>query len=136
MKLSKSVSTMVQSISARDCSNNTQKALLALLKAASDEKSEGFISRSSMRIPNVGARIRSLRTKEFGEFNVECVRGEGNSRGGYSTYYRLDPRSVTTDKVRMVFRDVASVCSTEQRSVSQTRRSTEQRVTTQSRTSR
>lgn len=106
MKLSKSVTSIVNSINARDCQSNTQKALLALLRGAVDETSEGFVSRSTMRIPNVGARIRSLRTKDFGEFTIECVRGERNSKGGYSTHYRLDPRSVTADKVRMVFEGV------------------------------
>lgn len=114
MKLSKSVSTMVSSVSARDCVNNTQKALLALLRAA-DSTSEGFVSRASMRIPNVGARIRSLRTAEFGGFTVECARGDRNTQGGYSTYYRLDPSSVTAEKVRMVFGDIVSTPRREDR---------------------
>lgn len=108
MKLNKSVTSIVDSIQPRDCQNLTQKVLLTFLR--SDKE---FITRSSMRIPNVGSRVRDLRKAEFGGFNVECVRGERNSKGGYSTSYRLDPQSVTAERVKMAF---ASVLSTRQSS--------------------
>jgi hypothetical protein len=98
MKLSKSVSAVVDSIQTRDCQNLTQKVLLTFLR--SDKE---FITRSSMRIPNVGSRVRDLRKPEFGGFTVQCVRGERNPKGGYSTSYRLDPQSVTLDRVKMAF---------------------------------
>lgn len=81
--------------------NNTQRVLLRLLNADGE-----WVSRTAIRIPSVGSRIRDLRKAEFGAFSVRCATASELQRraGGKATFYALDPRSVTGTRVRQAFR--------------------------------
>ena len=106
-RISKSVQALIQQVDRRKLSNNTQRALLALL--TTDQE---WVSRSSMRIPSVSARLRDLRKAEFGGFDVQCrsltelqARSESTvrNRDPRSTFYRLNPRTITLSRVMQVF---------------------------------
>lgn len=101
------VKRLLASINRRKLRNNTQRVLLALLTAKNE-----WVSRSSIRIPSVGARLRDLRKPQFGGFKVECAsaarlgkRAQENRR---PTYYRVNPNTVTTTRVAKVFEGVIS----------------------------
>ncbi len=105
--MQENVRNIVNRIDRRQLTNNTQRALLALL-TSKDE----WVSRSSIRVPSVGARLRDLRKPQFGAFKVECVsatRLERPVRRGTvtrQTFYRLNPNSVTVARVQKVFEGV------------------------------
>lgn len=108
IRMHSNVKTLVSRINRRRLTNNTQKALLALLTA-----NEEWVSRSSIRVPSVGARLRDLRKPQFGGFKVECAsanklerRTRRGSSGNRQTFYRLNPNSVTLSKVVKVFEGV------------------------------
>lgn len=120
------VKKLLASVNRRKLRNNTQKVLFALLTARNE-----WVSRSSIRVPSVGARLRDLRKPQFGGFQVECVsasklgkrtqtrriarKGEFVRQGDNSlnsvtrsTYYRVNPNSVTVSRVAKVFEGVIS----------------------------
>lgn len=101
--IDKRVKETMLKISARKLKNNTQRALLALLKANGE-----WVSRRSLRIPSVAARLRDLRKEQYGEFEVVCnVTSRRNPfKNKKSTYYRINPRSVTLNRVLKVFEGV------------------------------
>ena len=87
--------------------NNTQKVLLRLLNADGE-----WVSRTTIRVPSVGSRIRDLRKVEFGAFSVRCATASELQRrpaSGKATFYALDPRSVTGTRVRQAFRTALEV---------------------------
>ncbi len=102
-----SVKNLVARIDRRKLTNNTQRTLLSLLTAKTE-----WVSRSSIRVNSVGARIRDLRKPEFGGFQVECAsarelgRPVRKTKGIRQTFYRLTPSSVTSAKVISVFEGV------------------------------
>lgn len=102
------VKSMVSRINKRRLTNNTQRVLLTLLTSKSE-----WVSRTSIRIPSVSARLRDLRKAQFGGFKVECASAnklERKTRKGAvhsrQTFYRLNPTSVTTSRVAKVFEGV------------------------------
>jgi hypothetical protein len=86
----------------RDLSN-TQKVLVNLLRR---QESEEWVSRSSLRVPNVTSRLRDLRKSIHGSFDVEVRTAASLNRKGdaYTTFYRLAPTSVTTERVAFALR--------------------------------
>lgn len=90
--MQKSVQKIVDSVNTRSLRSNTQRVLVSLLR----NKEGSWMSRASFGVPHATSRIRDLRTKQYGGFTVE-MRREKNR-----TFYRLDQRSVTADRVRDV----------------------------------
>jgi hypothetical protein len=106
------IQNLVSKINKRRLTNNTQRALLALLTSKSE-----WVARTAMRIPSIGARIRDLRKAQFGRFTVQCAsanRLERRTRrnSARQTFYRLDPNSVTAAKVARVFKGVIATSNT------------------------
>ena len=108
-KTSINVSSVVSQVNRRKLTNNTQRVLLALL-ISKDE----WVSRSSIRVPSVGSRLRDLRKPQFGGFKIECVSANKLNRktngviDNHQTFYRLNPSSVTPGRVAKVFEGVIS----------------------------
>lgn len=112
-RMQREVKTLVSRISRRRLTNNTQRALFALLTA-----NEEWVSRSSIRVPSVGARLRDLRKPQFGGFKVECASanrlerteptGRRTQNRTRQTFYRLNPNSITLAKVSKVFEGVVA----------------------------
>lgn len=114
---SDNIKNLLASINRRKLKNNTQKVLLTLLTSKTE-----WVSRSSIRIPSVGARLRDLRKPQFGGFEVECASASKlgkrtrmrtqtvNSSAPLErvrpTYYRVNPSSVTVSRVAKVFEGV------------------------------
>ena len=104
------VKNIVRKINRRQLTNNTQRALFALLTAKTE-----WVARTAINVPSVGARIRDLRKPQFGRFAVQCATAnklERRARKGASTrqtFYRLDPQSVTAKKVTKVFEGVIAI---------------------------
>jgi len=101
-----SIKDLVRKIDRKDLKNNVQKVLYSLLL------SEGWLARTSFRLPNAAARIRDLRKEKYGGFIIDCVDSKGIKKYRRSraskltekqTYYRIDPKSITLDKVRKIF---------------------------------
>jgi len=105
----KSVQKMVQNVSRRDLVNNTQRVLVDLLSARTKQ---GWVARTSIKVPSAAARIRDLRKDTYGGFRIECAKAEDiDFRGSTSqvenqTYYRIVPSSVTSSAVRKAFKGV------------------------------
>lgn len=115
------IKKLLASINRRKLKNNTQKVLFTLLTAKNE-----WVSRSSIRIPSVGARLRDLRKPQFGGFKVECAsanklgkrtrtRTQLTIQGPVATlentrptYYRVNPSSVTLSNVTKIFEGVIS----------------------------
>jgi hypothetical protein len=115
-KISNVVKQLVDQVDRRKLRNNTQKVLFALLTS-----SEESVSRSSLRIPSVSARLRDLRKDEFGAFDLQVrtveelnasAAKEGRAtrkvKDPRSTFYRLNPRTITLSRVSKVFEGVIS----------------------------
>ncbi len=103
----KSVRNIVNGISRRKLSNNTQKVLWSLLTTNSKD---GWVSRTSLSVPSASARVRDLRKSQFGGFRVECARpGDINRKSRNNvrqTFYRIVPSSVTPTALRTAFKGV------------------------------
>lgn len=84
---------------------NTQRAFVTLL-----EQPGKWIARSAIRIPNASSRLRDLRKTEYGGFTVECATpAELNRRQTPgTTFYRLDPASITERRVMKVLKGVVA----------------------------
>lgn len=101
-------SNMVNKINRRRLANNVQRVLMSLVRAGKD----GWVSRTSLRVPSVGARIRDLRKLEFGGFDVECRSANDLNKIAKSaqtrrqTFYRIVPRSVTVSRLNRVLKGV------------------------------
>ena len=107
--LQKDVLQFVKRVDRRKC-NNRQKVLLSLLL-----RDEMWIPRTTIRIPNVGSRLRDLRKDEFGRFGIECATarnlfGTGNYRPSevtpQPTYYRIRPETITLDALKRALKGV------------------------------
>lgn len=107
MKDSKSVKQMLTKINRSKLRNNTQRVLLALLQNENE-----WVSRVSLRIPSATSRIRDLRMEEFGGFQVDCATPKELNKKVRSrstrqpTFYRVNPRSVTTNRLAKIFEGV------------------------------
>lgn len=105
--MKREIKTLVSRINRRQLRNNTQRVLLAML--TSDQE---WVSRTSLKVPSVGARIRDLRKARFGGFKVECAtatklaRRANNTGNNRQTFYRLDPASITLSRVTKAFEGV------------------------------
>lgn len=114
------IKRLLTSINRRKLKTNTQKVLFTLLTAKNE-----WVSRSSIRIPSVGARLRDLRKPQFGGFKVECasanklgkrtrtrtqatIAGPVTLENTRPTYYRVNPSSVTLSNVTKIFEGVIS----------------------------
>ncbi|MAE87662.1 MAG: hypothetical protein CMB80_33320 [Flammeovirgaceae bacterium] len=101
-------SSVVRRVDRRRLANNVQRVLLSLVKAGKD----GWVPRTSLRVPSVGARIRDLRKSEFGGFEVECKTPSDLNKRGRSvktsrqTFYRIVPRSVTVARLGRALKGV------------------------------
>ena len=101
-------SKVVNRVNRRKLANNVQRVLLSLVTANKD----GWVPRTSLRIPSVGARIRDLRKPEFGGFEVECKSANDLNRNGRNaqtrrqTFYRIVPRSVTVTRLSKALKGV------------------------------
>jgi len=113
--VSKNVTKMVNQISRRTLTNDSQRALLTLLKPRSKD---GWVARTAIPVNSI-ASVRSLRTSKFGGFDVECVtagelkeisprRSVSSSVTDQQTFYRVVPSSVTESSLRVVFKGVIS----------------------------
>ncbi|MDP2685246.1 MAG: hypothetical protein Q8P20_09515 [bacterium] len=106
---SNQVSEVVAGINRRQLKNNTQRVFLSLVKAATND---GWIARTSLRVPSAGARIRDLRKSKFGGFVVECASASDLNRNGISTvtsrqtFYRIVPKTVTVSALNQVLKGV------------------------------
>lgn len=109
INVNKRVKKVVSNIKRSNCTNNTQRVFLDLLRARTKS---GWVARTAINVPSVGARIRDLRKEEFGSFDVECATASELNRStttddtARQTFYRVNPKSVTVDSVKTVFRDV------------------------------
>jgi hypothetical protein len=105
--LSKEVRRFMDRIDSRRLTNNTQRALLALLRSEGE-----WVSRQSIRVRSATSRIRDLRTNEYGAFDVQCATATELKRPvrgvAQPTFYRLNPRSVTLSRLQRVFEGVVS----------------------------
>ncbi|HVI39878.1 MAG TPA: hypothetical protein VM577_04390 [Anaerovoracaceae bacterium] len=101
------VRRIVDRIDRRKLRNNTQRVLLALLTS-----NEEWVSRTALRVPSVGARLRDLRKERFGGFQVQChtatelKRQHATRSTNRPTFYRLNPRTVTLHRVMKAFEGV------------------------------
>jgi len=102
------VSNVVSGVNRRKLVNNVQRVFLSLVSAQND----GWVPRTSLKVPSVGARIRDLRKQEFGGFTIECCSANELSKVSRSvktsrqTFYRIVPRSVTVSRVGKVLKGV------------------------------
>jgi len=102
-------SSVLRRVNRRKLVNNVQKVLLSLVTAPTQD---GWVPRTSLRVPSVGARIRDLRKAEFGGFQVECRsaielnRVGRNGKTTRQTFYRILPRSVTVSSLSRVLKGV------------------------------
>jgi len=99
--MKREVKTVLNQIN-RHSMNNTQRVLMHLLNAEGE-----WVSRKSIRVPSVGSRLRDLRKAEFGSFDVRCATAQELSKrstNARSTFYAIEPRSITGDSVRQAFR--------------------------------
>lgn len=103
--MNKQVQTLIKKVDRSRCSNNTQRALLALLTAKTE-----WVALNTVRVPSAAARIRDLRKSDFGSFKVEVRRGTEmpTKTSANRTFYRIDPASVTVQRVRRVLEGVIS----------------------------
>jgi hypothetical protein len=94
---------IVNGISTRRLTSNTQKAAYRLLNANGRWLSRADLSRT---VKSAAARIRDLRKDEFGAFEVECCSAvELDKQGDHrSFYYRINPNNVTRKQINTVFR--------------------------------
>ena len=85
----------------RKSMNNTQRVLMQLLNAEGE-----WVSRTSIRVPSVGSRLRDLRKAEFGSFDIRCATAQELSKRANvrATFYSIEPRTVTGTSVRQAFR--------------------------------
>lgn len=101
------VKKMLAKINRSKLMNNTQRVLFDMLMSKTE-----WVSRKQLRVPSASSRVRDLRTKDFGSFQVECATAKQlkrNSRklsGNRPTFYRLDPKSITPKRVAKVFEGV------------------------------
>ncbi|KKN70826.1 hypothetical protein LCGC14_0427180 [marine sediment metagenome] len=106
---SKRAKEIVAGVSRRRLNNNTQRVLFSLVKAASNG---GWVARTTLRVPSVGARIRDLRKPLFGGFEVECASATDLNRTRPSsvterqTFYRIVPGTVTVSALRQALKGV------------------------------
>ena len=100
---------LFSNVSRRRLVNNVQRVLFTLINA---NTKSGWVPRTSLRVPSVGARVRDLRKAEFGGFRVECKsaadlnvvsRAKSTSR---QTFYRIVPNSVTVTGLNQVLKGV------------------------------
>lgn len=96
----RSVDQIIQGISRKALTSNTQRVALELLTSGD------WIARNQLRTPNAPSRARELRTKDFGAFRVEVKRAGELNRRGSQTFYRIDPACVTPARVSRIFRGV------------------------------
>lgn len=98
------IKTMLKNLD-RSSLTNTQRAFVALV-----EQPGQWVARSSIRVPNASARLRDLRKTEYGGFTVECATpAELNRRQtAGTTFYRLDPASITERRVMKVLKGVVA----------------------------
>ena len=102
------VSNVVRGVNRRRLVNNVQKVFLSLVSAGND----GWVPRTALRVPSVGARLRDLRKQEFGGFTIECRSANELNKVSRSvktnrqTFYRIVPRSVTGSRVGRVLKGV------------------------------
>lgn len=96
--MNKTVKTTVSKVKA---TNNTQNVARKLIMA--DGK---WVSRKDLErvASSASARVRDLRKREFGQFQVECKSASALNKLGNRTDYRIPPKSVTSQKVKTVFR--------------------------------
>lgn len=100
---------VVSSVNRRRLTNNTQRVLLSLVNASNNG---GWVARTALRVPSVGARIRDLRKPEYGGFKVECVSATDLNRNRVSTvtsqqtFYRIVPKTVTVSALQQVLKGV------------------------------
>lgn len=105
--MNEKVRNIVDRIDRRKLKNNTQRVLLALLTS-----NEEWVSRTSIRVPSVSARLRDLRKERFGGFQVECQTAQELKRQAATrssrrpTFYKLNPRTVTVQRVLRAFSSV------------------------------
>lgn len=102
MTISKRTRQMLSSVDSRRLRNNTQRVLVALLRAEGD-----WVPRSTVRVANATSRMRELRRPEYGSFDVQVATAAelGRPGGARRTYYRLNPRTITAERVATVLRD-------------------------------
>lgn len=100
----KNIDRMIETVvsNRRSLTNNTQRVLVKLLTA---ENEDGWVSRTSMRVPSATRRLRDLRLEEFGGFVVEC-KSVGTQGRRHQTFYRVRPESVTLSALRKIFKEV------------------------------
>ena len=109
INLNNTVKNVVSAIKRKACTNNTQRVLLDLIRSRSKD---GWVSRTAINVPSVGARIRDLRKTTFGGFKIECATASDINRPvrknmtGRQTFYRVVPNTVTVDSVWKAFKGV------------------------------
>ena len=93
--MSKTAQQFVQNLNPRNFTNNVQRTLYRLLRTNGE-----WVRKASLRVPSVDRRISDVRL--HGEFTVTCRRGaDVGRRTGF--VYRIDPRSVTLQRLQAVF---------------------------------
>ena len=103
------IKSFINKVDKRKFHNNLQRVMFSLLK-----REGGWLARTTLKVPNVGARLRDLRKDKFGNFNVECKsakqlkkvkRVHKSKLTAHQTFYRLDLGSVSEDKLNRLFRN-------------------------------
>ena len=95
--MNKQVRKVVDGINARDLKNNTQRALVAMLR-----RDGAWTSAKTLAVPSAASRLRDLRTSRFGSFDIEMKRESGK------VLYRLETRGLTPEQVRSVVAETVS----------------------------
>ena len=109
INLKNPVKNVVSTIKRKTCTNNTQRVLLDLIRSRGKD---GWVARTAISVPSVGARIRDLRKTAFGSFKIECATASDINRPirknmtGRQTFYRVVPNTVTVDSIRKAFKGV------------------------------
>lgn len=109
--MSKQVIDMVNRIDRRQLKTNSQRVLHSLLRP---QTQDGWVARTALRTSSATARIRELRqrgikidcvtARDLKEMNPHrCVDSKVTNR---QTFYRVDPKSITEDSFRKVFKGV------------------------------
>lgn len=98
--MNKTVKTTVSKVKT---TNNTQNVARKLIMADGQWVSRKDLERVAS---SAAARVRDLRKAEFGRFQVECKSAAALKKTGKRTdyFYRIPSQSVTTQKVKAVFR--------------------------------
>lgn len=101
--MSKSVMKVVSKIDRKQLQTNCQRVLFTLLN------SNGWVSRTDLKVPSATSRVRELRMTGRGGFKINCATAREinkTTKNPRSTFYSIDPSSVSMKKIQRAFKGV------------------------------